>query len=146
MERYGYSIFCDDIRNESGGKLSFVGCYNAVMFTPPRFPLVLPKLCIHFHIFSPATQPYTSVVARCYLPGEAEPVAEEPIEVPGLEDQKQLVDNLPKHVAPPFIVVAASLVFEPLELSAPGLIHVRAVINNAPSELHLGSLQVQSQS
>jgi hypothetical protein len=43
MERYGYSIFCDDIRNEPGGKLSFVGCYNAVMLTAPRFPIVLPK-------------------------------------------------------------------------------------------------------
>jgi hypothetical protein len=144
MERYGYAIFCDDIRNEAGGKLSFIGCYNAVMFTPPRFPLVLPKLCIHFHIFSPATQPYISVLARCYLPGETVPVAEERIEVPGLQEQKSLVDNLPKNTTPPFIVVAASLVFEPLELSEPGLIHVRAVINSGPSELHLGSLQVLS--
>jgi len=143
MERYGYTIFCDDICNEAGGKLSFIGCYNAVMFTAQKYPLVLPKLCIHFHIFSPATQPYTSVLARCYLPDESVPIAEEPIAVPGLEDQRRLIDNLPKDgTPPPFIVVAASLVLEPLELSAPGLIHVRAVINNGPGELHLGSLQV----
>ena len=24
MDRYGYSIFCDDIRNEAGGKLEFL--------------------------------------------------------------------------------------------------------------------------
>ena len=142
IERYGYSIFCDDIRNEPGGKLSFIGCYNAVMFTPPKFPLVLPKLCIHFHIFSPATQPYASVLARCYVPGETAPVSEERIEVPGLQEQKDLIAKLPKHSTPPFIVVASSLVFEPLELSEPGLIHVRAFINDGPGELHLGSLQV----
>lgn len=142
MERYGYTIFCDEIRNDEGGKLSFIGCYNAVMFTEPKYPLTLPKFCIHFHIFSPATQPYTSVLARCYLPGETEPIAEEPIAVPGLRDQQRLIDNLPKDTAPPFIVIAASLVFEPLELSAPGLIHVRAFINGGPGELHLGSLQV----
>ena len=38
---------------ESGGKLTFVGCYNAVMFTECGCPIVLPKFCIHFHIFSP---------------------------------------------------------------------------------------------
>jgi len=143
MMRYGYSIFCDDIRNEAGGKLTFVGCYNAMMFTTATFPLVLPKFCIHFHVFSPATQPYTSVVARCYVPGEDHPVAEEPIEVPGLEAQQNLLANLPKNGgAPPYIVVAASLVFEPLEIPKPGMIHVRAEINGAPDELHLGSLQV----
>ena len=142
IERYGYSIFCDDIRNEPGGKLSFIGCYNAAMFTPAKFPLVLPKLCIHFHIFSPATQPYTSVLARCYLPGETVPISEERIEVPGLQEQTDLIAKLPKNSTPPFIVVAASLVFEPLELSEPGLVHVRALINNGPGELHLGSLQV----
>jgi hypothetical protein len=145
MERYGYAIFCDDIRNEPGGKLTFVGCYNAVMFTEREYPIVLPKFCIHFHIFSPATQPYRSVFARCYTPGEKDPIAEEPIEVPSFEDQKNLLDSLPKDGgAPPFIVVAASLVFAPLELSKPGLIHIRALINSGPGELHLGSLNVVS--
>jgi hypothetical protein len=143
MNRYGYSIFCDDIRSEPGGKLSFIGCYNAVMFSAQKFPLVLSKFCIHFHVFSPATQPYTSVVARCYIPGEQKPVAEEPIEVPGLREQQDLLRSLPEDAgAPPYIVVASSLVFSPLEIPEPGLIHVRAVINGGPDELHLGSLQV----
>lgn len=143
MRPYGYSIFCDDIRNEPGGKLSFIGCYNAVMFSARKFPLVLSKFCIHFHIFSPATQPYRSVVARCYVPGEHGPVAEEPIEVPGLLEQQNLLSGLPKDVeALPYIVVASSLVFSPLQIAEPGLIHIRAVINGGPDELHLGSLQV----
>jgi hypothetical protein len=82
MNRYGYSIFCDDIRNEAGGKLSFVGCYNGVIFISDQFPLVLPKLCVHTHILSPASQPFSSIVVRCYLPGDEKPFYEEPIETP----------------------------------------------------------------
>ena len=141
--RYGYSIFCDDIRNEPGGKLSFIGCYNAVMFTSPAFPLILPKFCIHFHVFSPATQPYESVLSRCYVPGRTDPVAEEAVEVPRLQDQMSLLANLPKNGgAPPYIVVAASLVFEPFEIPEPGMIHIRTLINGGPGELHVGSLTV----
>jgi hypothetical protein len=143
MQRYGYSIFCDDIRNEAGGKLSFIGCYNAVMFTAPKFPLVLPKFCIHSHVFSPATQPYESVLARCYVPGGNDPIAEESIDVPKLQDQLDLLASLPKDAeVPPYIVVAASLVFTPLEIAEPGMIHVRMLINGGPDELHLGSLKV----
>jgi hypothetical protein len=143
MERYGYSIFCDDIRNEPGGKLSFIGCYNAVMFTAPSFPVVLPKFCVHFYVFSPATQPYKSVLARCYLPGAKEPFAEEAIDVPNLQDQIDLLASLPKDIeAPPYIVVAASLVFVPFEIPEPGMIDVRVLINGGGGELHLGSLNV----
>jgi hypothetical protein len=82
MDQYGYSIFCDDIRNEPGGKLSFIGCYNGVIFISGQFPLVLPKLCVHTHIFSPASRPFGSIVVRCYLPGDEKPFSEEPIETP----------------------------------------------------------------
>ena len=147
MRRYGYAIFCDDIRDEPGGKLSFIGCYNAVMLTRRTFPLVLSKFCVHFHISSPATQPYKSVMARCYVPDEPEPIADEPIDVSGLAEQQNLLDSLPKNVTvPPYIVVASSLVFSPLEIRKPGLIHIRALINDGPEELHLGSLQVLSAS
>lgn len=143
MKPYGYSLFCDDIRSEAGGKLSFIGCYNAVLYVAPAFPVVLPKFCVHMHIFSPATNPYVSVMARCYLPGQQSPIADESIDVPSLSDQQALLLDLPKNGGvPPSIVVAASLVFSPLELSEPGLINVRALINGGPDELHLGSLMV----
>jgi hypothetical protein len=143
MQRYGYCIFCDDIRTEPGEKLSFIGCYNSAMFVKHEFPLSLPKLCVHFNVFSPADQPYKSLKVRCYLPGEDEPVSEESIDVPPLQDQIDLLNSLPKdQPMMPFIVVAASLIFMPCDIKAPGMIHVRALINDGPAELHLGSLQV----
>jgi hypothetical protein len=39
-------LYCDDIRNEIGGKLSFMGVYNAdIAF--PSFPAALQKLCAY---------------------------------------------------------------------------------------------------
>jgi hypothetical protein len=143
MDRYGYSIFCDDIRNEAGGKLSFIGCYNGVIFISGQFPLVLPKLCVHTHIFSPASQPFNSIVVRCYLPGDDRPFSEEAIETPRRSEQNELVANLKTNTdAPLFIVAATSLIFTPLELRSSGLLRVRALID-AEQELRLGSLRIE---
>src|ERR1700754_1664194 len=143
MNRYGYSIFCDDIRNDPGGKLSFVGCYNGVIFISGRFPLVLPKLCVHTHILSPACQPFSSIVVRCYLPGDEKPFCEEPIETPERHDQTELVAHLKTDTgAPLFIVAATSLIFTPLELRSAGLMRVRAVVD-AEQEIRLGSLRIE---
>jgi hypothetical protein len=143
MDRYGYSIFCDDIRNEAGGKLSFIGCYNGVIFISGQFPLVLPKLCVHTHVFSPASKPFNSLVVRCYLPGDDTPFSEEAIETPRRSEQSELVANLKTNKdAPLFIVAATSLIFTPLELKSAGLLRVRALID-ARQELRLGSLRIE---
>jgi hypothetical protein len=143
MDRYGYSIFCDDIRNEPGGKLSFIGCYNGVIFIASRFPLVLPKLCVHTHIVSPASRPFNSIVVRCYLPGDERPFAEEPIETPRRSEQTELVANLRTDTgAPLYIVAATSLIFTPLEVRNSGLMRIRAFVD-AEQEVRLGSLRIE---
>ncbi len=143
MQRYGYSIFCDDIRAEASGKLSFIGCYNGVMFVSDAFPLILPKLCVHLHILSPANQPFSSIVARCYGPGQDEPIAEEPIDAPPREEQLKIAAELKGNPGVPrYIVAAASLIFEPMQLREGGLIRVRAVLDDDDIELPLGSLRV----
>lgn len=141
--RFGYSIFCDDIRNEVGGKLSFIGCYNAVMFVTDVFPFTLPKFCIHLHVVTPAHEPFKLIVARCYAPGHREPIASERIEPPAQAEQSRLVEEI-GHVpaVPKFIVAAASLVFAPLKIDEPGLISVRALVDDAADELKIGSLRV----
>lgn len=46
---YGTVLFCDDVRQEMGGKVSLVGVYNREMaFLPGTlFPVTLPKLGVH---------------------------------------------------------------------------------------------------
>nr|WP_047579036.1 hypothetical protein [Methylobacterium sp. ZNC0032] len=143
LGRYGYSIFCDDIRNEVGGKLSFIGCYNSVMFVPAMFPFTLPKFCVHLHVVTPAHRPFELIVARCYVPGQREPIVAQRIEAPNREEQGRLVEEL-GHVpsTPRFIVAAASLIFAPLNIQEPGLISVRALVDDDEQELKIGSLRV----
>ncbi len=145
MNRFGHSIFCDDIRNEPGGKLSFIGCYNGVIFVPPEFPFVLPRFCIQIHIFSPAAQPFSSIVVRCYAPGEDRPIFEEPIEPPSKDAQVDLVAGFEKEQAAPlYIVAGTSLIFAPLHIRTLGLIRVRALVDDADDEVRLGSLRIES--
>ncbi|WP_248308479.1 hypothetical protein [Bosea sp. 124] len=113
------------------------------MFVPASFPFILPKFCVHLHILSPASQPFRLILARCYVPGHAEPIVTERIEAPGQAEQGRLIDELGDVPATPkFIVAAASLVFTPLEIEGPGLISVRALIDDDDTELKIGSLRV----
>jgi hypothetical protein len=63
MERHIQTIFCDDIRHELGGKLSYIGVYSGRLFLP-TFPLTLPKLCLAIHILTPANKPFTKLNLR----------------------------------------------------------------------------------
>lgn len=42
----GHVIFCDDIRHEVSGKVTFVGAYSNTMYINGSLPAVLPKLCM----------------------------------------------------------------------------------------------------
>jgi hypothetical protein len=46
FDPYGWTIFCDDIRAEVGGKFSYMGIYRGTMFVHTDFPVSLPKLGI----------------------------------------------------------------------------------------------------
>ncbi len=146
MSRFGYSIFCDDIRNEVGGKLSFIGCYSSVIIVTQKFPLVLPKFCIHGFVVTGADEPFRSVSIRCYVPWQQAPILDEKIEVPHIPAQRAMVAELESNVsAPRQIVASASLVLSPFELAGPGLIRVRAVVDGAAEEVSLGALQILAQ-
>lgn len=49
-EPTGIAIFCDDIREEVGGKTSYMGVYNGEMIIPTEAPTVLPKFCVSVHV------------------------------------------------------------------------------------------------
>ncbi|WP_158808180.1 hypothetical protein [Beijerinckia sp. L45] len=143
MERFGHSIFCDDIRNEAGGKLSFLGCYNGTMFVPATFPYMLPRFCVHVQIFSQAALLYKSLVVRCYAPGDTV-LVEEPIQPPQVDEQMELVAHMSaEYDAPRYIVAGTSLIFSPLRIDGPGLLRVRAIVDGDRRELRLGSLRIE---
>lgn len=46
--KLNYTIICDDIRQEIGNKLSFIGVYQDNIFVP-NLPFTFPKLCFSIH-------------------------------------------------------------------------------------------------
>lgn len=53
-EPYGMAIYCDDIRQEVGGKTTLVGIYGADMIVQGDKPVQIPMLAIALHIFIPS--------------------------------------------------------------------------------------------
>lgn len=63
VDRFVHAIFCDDIRQEMGNKVSFMGCYQGELFVP-FVPLLLPKLCVQVTISTTVEQPIKSLTVR----------------------------------------------------------------------------------
>ncbi|TXI03175.1 MAG: hypothetical protein E6Q76_14115 [Rhizobium sp.] len=132
--RYGYCIFCDDVRTEIGEKLSFIGVYSGVLMLP-EFPFSLPKFCVHVNLITLATEPYRSIVLRCVAPGDRQPLLEERLDPAQLNEQKDLTEGAEASDIPLNVVVGASLLFSPLILRRPGLLTVSAIIDDKPAEI-----------
>ena len=62
-DRFVHAIFCDDIRQEMGNKVSFMGCYQSELFVP-FVPLMLPKLCVQVTISTAKERPIKSLTVR----------------------------------------------------------------------------------
>lgn len=56
-------IYCDDIRQEIGNKLSYMGVYSGELNIPTA-PLVLPKLCIVIRAVSEIQDPFEALEIR----------------------------------------------------------------------------------
>jgi len=63
ITRHVKTLFCDDIRYETEGKLSFIGVYSGGLFVP-AFPVTLPKLCLSVKIVTPAEEPFRFLTLR----------------------------------------------------------------------------------
>jgi hypothetical protein len=56
MDRHVQTIWCDDIRQELGNKLSFMGVYTGGLVVPGK-PIVLSRLCVWIAIHSDIKNP-----------------------------------------------------------------------------------------
>lgn len=61
-----YTIFCDDLRQEAGNKVSYMGVYQGVMFIP-ALPAMLPKLCAAVTVRFPRERAPGSLVFKLLL-------------------------------------------------------------------------------
>lgn len=48
---FGFSVFCDDVREEASGKVTLVGTYSGAMMVNGQTPLTIPMLCCHVTLY-----------------------------------------------------------------------------------------------
>lgn len=134
----GYTIFCDDIRQEVAGKTSYIGVYQDNLITNAPFPMALPKFGISITVFyTPLkSKKADEIPFKVFLPGEG---------APALEGTMPLPETIPPanaiHDTRPTIRMTAHLILAPLHLKGPGMVRVEAMIDGSPIEL--GRLRVE---
>ncbi|KTB97813.1 DUF6941 family protein [Pseudomonas sp. ICMP 10191] len=60
MNRYAHAIFCDDIRQEVGGKTTMVGIYTGQLVAS-EIPCVLPKICLALSLVTPQKRKFEEI-------------------------------------------------------------------------------------
>ena len=88
IKRYIETIYCDDIRHELGGKLSFIGTYSEVMYVK-NFPITLPKFCISAKFVSFSLEPIPAITVRILINDDVMDENQFPAEVP-IENSEEI--------------------------------------------------------
>lgn len=137
---FGNTVFCDDIRHEIDGKVSFIGAYQGGMQIHVPCPATIPKFAFGITLFQrrPVFQP--RIALRIYLPEDDDdkPSIESQMDGPTLPDSS-LSEGTP-FAGGPFIVMRAHLMVTGLVIKAPGPIKVRALLRE--TLFPIGALQV----
>jgi hypothetical protein len=143
---FGYTIFCDDVRNEIGGKHSFIGAYTGgVMIVHAGFPVTLPIFAMAVTILQRRGVMIPNLSLRIFMPGDPDDQASIQGELKEIEEGKvaALANAVGLHPAArsdDYVMMSAQIKFTQMVLKEPGMIKVRAVIGD--NMYRLGVLQI----
>lgn len=136
-EPFGWCVFCDDVRNEVGGKVSFMGVYsNDIVFSAP-FPVTVPQFSIIANYRVDIHDPITDeIMLEISFPGDTAPIVNSAIPVAEIQSGSKK----PEYAQ--YFSISARLIFSPCEFKADGLIEVW--IARGESRNRIGVLAVRS--
>jgi hypothetical protein len=145
-EPFGSTIFCDDIRQEVGGKLSYMGVYYGAVYVP-SFPISIPKFAVSVTFYEPIelTRKRTWVVpVRLFIPGQEGPVATGEIPVASEEPISAVLRSTlpPDPDVPPLMIAQLAFAMTPLVMGEPGRLKVRGYYRE-DMIITMGSLRVE---
>lgn len=138
MARHVETLFCDDIRHEVGGKLSYIGVYSGGLFVP-AFPVTLPKLCLSVRIVTPANEPVRTLILRVLKDEESlQELTLDEDQLAAASDADE--DATEKRVEERIQMTQFMLVFSPIQFDEPCTLKVR--VQTETGELHGMALKV----
>jgi len=144
---FGNAIFCDDIRMEIGGKLTFVGCYINDMYVHSSFPVVLPKFCIAVNYWQRKNNLILPVVFWVFLPGDSEEKASIEFGTTEQVNEELIEQHRMKAIEsgvekPEFAIFSTQISLANLTILHPGYMKVR--VRRKDQLVRLGGLRIQS--
>ena len=146
VDVYGYSVFCDDVRQEVNAKQSFMGVYPNAMSIHGTFPASIPKLCISIYfceLQALAEKRDWIIPIAVFGPGESfdNPALKGELPAPD-ENYINSLKNFPKYANADelYAVANINISFIPLLIKEPGWLKVRARYNDRI--IRLGSIRV----
>lgn len=145
---YGTTIFCDDIRREVGGKLTFVGVYTNGLRLHAPYPAMLPKFCMHITVNVDAedTHEIEGMELRVYLPGDPIETPSFSASIPEVPPPPPRPDHDPGHYpGRPVTRLTSEVNMAALVLRQDGPIQVRAFFKSGEIG-YLGSLRITNAS
>jgi hypothetical protein len=134
---YLFTIFCDDVRQEAGGKLSYMGVYGPQLIVR-TFPATLPKLCFVITARAPVSEPFQHL--RFRIMKDDEVIAQSEV----IEGVQEAIARKRKREDDQIVSVVGIMQLSPLLLSAPCELRVRA--DTETGELLGGTLSIESTS
>src|SRR5262245_49177154 len=66
----GYTIFCDDIRQEVGNKASLMGIYGSDLLVHQAFPTAMHRMGFYINYREDPYAPLNNMTLCIYLPGD----------------------------------------------------------------------------
>jgi hypothetical protein len=140
-DAWGFSLFCDDIRAEVGGKISVMGIYQADMIFTQDPPIVLPKFAILVKYYETPGVFTDDVVLKVFFPGDEKDAPTLAIPIPRqsmqIGEPQYEMEEGQEHV----FSLAAPVVMAPFQVTKYGFLKVRAACGDAVT--NLGSLMLR---
>lgn len=133
---YGYAIFCDDIRQEIGGKYSIMGIYSKmILLHQTTYPVTLSRLGVAAALIESIDQLPKVVDIQAFLPGAADdsPTQQFAIQISDLKREADKFEATPEKNK--FLTAHINFAFAPITFREDGPLRIIAVRDGEPFQL-----------
>jgi hypothetical protein len=146
---HGFVMFCDDIRQEVGGKHSLIGCYQGSLFVE-QVPATIQKFGVYITVFEPmafAEERKFAIPLQIFLPGD-EPdspsvAGELPYQEGAVAEIRSRFPAVDDPITEAGMRILLIVTFAPLNITKPGLIKV--MMKYQDEVIELGTLRIYLQ-
>lgn len=105
--RYSHIVYCDDIREETSGKVSLIGCYGADLKLPPsQLPVLIPKICAQVYAVTSISRPFQEMALKVFIDDQL--IGEATVDIDAGRQP------IPQDIAPKRQTTASQIVLSPL--------------------------------